>query len=445
MRRFILTMGLHSLGLLAAIAPGQPAADSGPRVRVVDWDDAITPVTVSFLRAALRDAEADGASALVLRLDTPGGLLDATRDLVSDMFESPIPILVWVAPSGARAASAGAFLTMAGHVAAMAPGTNIGAASPVTIGGGGTPDSTMAHKMFNDTAAFARTIAERRGRNVEWAESAVRDAASITETEAVAEGVVDFVAGSLEDLLAQADGREVEVAGETVTLDLAGAVVDEKPLTLRFRLLSILANPNVAYVLMMLGIYGMFFELQNPGSIFPGVVGAICLILAFWSLQTFPLNLAGLLLIALAAVLFLIETQVPSHGLLTVGGVVAALLGSLMLFESPEPALRASLAVIIPMVVAMAVLFGVAAGLAVRTLGRKVVTGSEGMVGLVGEVKSALDPKGAVDVRGERWNAVASGGEAIPVGAEVEVVAVDGLRLTVRRSDPSASRAERRS
>jgi len=269
-------------GLIAAVAlvvAAAPASRGAPLVHVVTWDDAITPVTGSVIEEALDAARDAGADALVLRLDTPGGLLDATRDIVSGMLDSEVPILVWVAPSGARAASAGAFITMAAHVAAMAPGTNIGAASPVNMGGGGI-DSTMAHKLFNDTAAFARTIAERRGRNVEWAEKAVRDAVSATETEAVDLGVVDFVAESVPDLLSKASGREITLPDGPRTLQLEDAQVVERELSVRFRLLSLLANPNIAYILMMLGIYGLFFELQNPGSVFPGVVGALCLILA---------------------------------------------------------------------------------------------------------------------------------------------------------------------
>lgn len=440
MLRFALMLALMLPGFARAQEEGPAdsveaaALSVSPLVHVIEWEDAITPVTLEFLRDEIEAAEEAGAAALVVRMDTPGGLLDATRDLVSSIFESEVPIIFWVGPSGARAASAGAFLTMAAHVACMAPGTNIGAASPVTIGGGGgEPDSgsTMANKMFNDTAAFARTIAERRGRNVEWAESAVRDAASVTETEAVELGVVDFVATGIEDAIAQSDGREVEVRNEVHTLALEGARLVHRALPLRYRLLSYLANPNVAYILMMFGIYGLFFELQNPGTMFAGVIGAICLILAFYSMQTLPMNFAGLLLIVLAGILFLLEAQVPSYGLLTIGGLASAVLGGLMLFDSPEPALRASLGVILPVTIVTGLLFAAAMGLTLRTMRTKPTTGREGMIGLLGVAHTALSPKGTVDVRGELWSARAS--EAIAAGDEVEVEAVDGLNLTVRK------------
>ena len=286
--------------------------------------------------------------------------------------------------------------------------------------------------MFQDTAAFARTIAERRGRNVDWAERAVREALAATEREALEAHVIDIVAGDVDALLAQADGRTVLMPFGEKKLALAGARVVERPLSGRFRLLSYLANPNVATVLMMLGIWGLFFELQNPGSILPGIVGALCLILGFYSLQTFPLNIAGALLLALGALLFLVETQVPSHGLLVVGGVVSTVLGAMMLFESPEPALRASLAVILPLAIVTGLFFMIVGGLAVRTQRTRPTTGREGMVGLKGVAYTALDLKGTVDVRGELWNAVAS--EPIAAGQSVEVTAVEGLLLHVRKS-----------
>lgn len=433
----VLAVGL-SVTAPAAVGAAKPspadsaAAATSPLVIHVTWDDAITPVTRKFLSDALKAAEAEGAAAVVVQLDTPGGLLDATRDIVSDFFASPVPVIVWVAPGGARAASAGAFLTMAAHVAAMAPGTNLGAASPIQLGSA-EPDSgsTLSNKMFQDTAAFARTIAERRGRNVQWAERAVREATSATEREALEARVIDFVADDMAAVLAQASGRTVTLPSGPVRLDLTGARVVERELGIRFRLLSYLANPNVATVLMMLGIWGLFFELQNPGAILPGIVGALCLILGFYSLQTFPLNFAGALLLALGALLFLIETQVPSHGLLVVGGVVSTVLGAMMLFDSPEPALRASLAVILPLALVTGAFFMVVAGLSMKTLRTRPTTGREGMVGLKGVARGDLDPKGTVDVRGELWNAVAE--ESTAAGQAVEVTAVEGLLLHVRK------------
>jgi membrane-bound serine protease (ClpP class) len=418
-------------------APSSEGSDStaeetaAPLVVVVRWDDAITPVTRSFLADAIDDATARGAAALAIELDTPGGLIDATRDIVTEFFESPIPIIVWVGPSGARAASAGTFITMAAHVAAMAPGTNIGAASPVTMGGG-VSDSTMASKLFNDTAAFVRSIAEKRGRNVEWAEQAVRDAVSITENEALDLNVIDFVAQDLDEIFERADARTVETPAGELVLRLQEARVERKELGLRYRLLSYLANPNIAYILLMLGIYGVFFELSNPGSVLPGVVGVIFLILAFFSMQTLPMNLAGLLLIIVGLILFILEAQITSFGLLTIGGITSTILGAVMLFDSPEPALRVSLSVIIPITLVTSILFAVAIGLSVKTLRTKPTTGREGMVGLRGEVKTALSPQGTVEVHGELWRAICD--EEVGEGEMVVVVNVEGLLLTVHRA-----------
>ncbi|HMB67990.1 MAG TPA: nodulation protein NfeD, partial [bacterium] len=368
-------------------------------------------------------------AAILIELDTPGGLLDATRDIVSDFYESPVPVIVWVGPSGARAASAGVFLTMAAHVAAMAPGTNIGAASPVTMGGGGT-DSTMANKMFEDTAAFARSIAERRGRNVEWAEEAVRDARSITEKEAVERDVVDFAAATAAEVLELADGRTVETPAGERQLAVAGAELERRELSLRFKILSLLANPNVAYILLMFGMYGIFFELSNPGSIFPGVIGVVFLILAFYSMQTLPLNLAGLMMVIVGLGLFLMEVHVTSFGLLTVGGIVCTVLGAVMLFDSPIPALRVSLTVAIPLAIVTTLFFVVAVGLSIRTMRTKPVTGREGMIGARGTARTELAPSGTVEVHGELWNAVSD--SPVAAGDPVEVTGIDGLQLRVR-------------
>lgn len=456
--RLLLALGLIGAGVAAAQAPDpdpakepEPAAEAAsdddavpaaggavgadttaadaPLVLHVRWDDAITPVTRTFLLDSIERAAGMEAAALLIELDTPGGLLDATRDIVTDFYESPVPVIVWVGPAGARAASAGVFLTMAAHVAAMAPGTNIGAASPVTMGGGGT-DSTMAHKMFEDTAAFARSIAERRGRNVEWAEDAVRDARSITESEAVERGVVDFAAATAGEVLERADGRTVALPDGERTLALAGGRLERRELGLRFRILSLLANPNVAYILLMFGMYGLFFELSNPGSILPGVIGVIFLILAFYSMQTLPLNLAGLMLVIVGLGLFLLEAHVTSFGFLTVGGIVCTVLGAVMLFDSPIPALRVSLTVAVPLAVVTTAFFAVAIGLSIRTMRTKPVTGREGMIGARGTAWTALAPAGTVDVHGELWQAVADA--PVAAGDPVEVIGIDGLRLRVR-------------
>jgi membrane-bound serine protease (ClpP class) len=447
----LIAAGLFAAGLIAAgpavpagaeepaaeaAAPDPGAADPG-LVLHVRWDDAITPVTRTFLLAMIERATEREAAALLIELDTPGGLLDATRDIVTDFYESPVPVIVWVGPSGARAASAGVFLTMAAHVAAMAPGTNIGAASPVTMGGGGV-DSTMAHKMFEDTAAFARSIAERRGRNVEWAEEAVREARSITEQEAVERGVVEFAAATAGEVLDLADGRAVELPGGERELRVAGAELERQELGLRFRILSLLANPNVAYILLMFGMYGLFFELSNPGSILPGVIGVVFLILAFYSMQTLPLNLAGLMLVVVGLALFLLEAHVTSFGFLTVGGIVCTVLGAVMLFDSPVPALRVSLAVALPLAVVTTAFFAVAVGLSVRTMRTRPTTGREGMIGARGTARTEIAPQGTVEVHGEIWRAESDA--PLAAGDPVEVLGMEGLLLRVRRGGRPAER-----
>jgi membrane-bound serine protease (ClpP class) len=420
---FFLTLG----------APAHSPAE--PQVVVASWDDAITPVTGEYLNEAMTRAVRDSADAFVLVLDTPGGLLDSTRDIVARFLDSEIPVLVWVGPAGARAASAGTFLTLAAHVAAMAPGTNIGAASPITMGGGGA-DSTLAHKMQNDAAAFIRTIAERRGRNIAWAERTVREATSSTEKEALADHAIDLIAGSVDELLEQASGRTVQTKRGAVTLELHGAHLDHYELNLRTKILALLANPNVAYLLLMLGFYGVFFELSNPGSVLPGIVGAIFLILAFYSMQQLPLNAAGLLMVMVGLILFILEIKVTSHGLLTIGGIIATTLGAVMLFDSPEPALRVSLRFVIPFTLFTALLFATGISLAVRTMRTRPTTGQEGMVGWKGRARTLLDPEGTVEVRGEIWRARSN--ESIEEGAPVEVTGAEGLVLRVRR--PGAER-----
>lgn len=402
------------------------------KVVVVGWKDAITPVTWEVFDAELTRAERDSAAAFVFVLDTPGGLLDTTRDLVARIFDARIPVVTWVGPSGARAASAGTFITLASHIAAMAPGTNLGAAAPVTMGGGPiASDSTLSHKMQNDAAAFIRSIAERRGRNVAWAESTVRQSASSTEREALDAGAIDFVAASLEELLAAIDGRTVETAAGPVSLAVQGAPLERRDLGWRVRILSLLANPNIAYLLLLLGFYGLFFELSNPGSILPGIVGAVFLILAFYSMQQLPLNAAGLLLVLVGLVLLILEIKVTSHGLLTLGGIVALVLGGLMLFDSPEPALRVSLRTILPITLASALLFATGIGLAARTMRTRPTTGREGMIGERGHARTRLAPEGTVEVHGEIWRALAA--ETLEVGEPVEVTGAEGLVLRVKR------------
>jgi membrane-bound serine protease (ClpP class) len=337
-----------------------------------------------------------------------------------------VPVITWVSPSGARAASAGVFITMAADVAAMAPGTNIGAATPVNMQGG--MDSTMARKAANDAAAFARTIAAQRNRNAVWAEEAVRQAVSASETEAVELDIVDFVAGTREAVLEKADGLEWRRGDEVRTLGVAGRPVDRAEPSFRQKVIGTLADPNIAYMLLMLGFYGLLFELQNPGAILPGVVGGICIILAFLALSVLPVNFAGVALILLGVVFFIAEIKVASHGLLAAGGIISVALGSLILFQGEG--VRLSWSVIAGGTVATAAFFMFIAGAALRARGRKVVTGDQGMVGMRATVVAPLKPRGTVRVNDELWNAVAEAGAE--VGTEVEITGVEQLTLRVR-------------
>ena len=349
------------------------------------------------------------------------------RMICQRLLNAEIPIIVYVGPTGARAASAGVFITMAAHVAAMAPATNIGAAHPVALGGG--VDKESMRKIENDAAAFARSIAVERGRNADWAEKAVRQSVSITEREAERLKVIDVVADSIPDLLAKIDGRTVKTVKGPVTLATKGAVVKAIEIGFRDRFLNVITDPNVAYILMMLGMLGLFFELSNPGAILPGVIGGISLILAFFAFQSLPINFAGLLLILFAIVLFIAEIKVVSHGVLAIGGMVSMALGSLMLFDAPEAGFRVSWWVIITTVALTGGLFLFAVALGVRAFARRPLLGVSGLIGQVGVARGGLAPAGQVAVQGELWNAVAD--EPVEDGAPVRVVDVKGLTLKV--------------
>jgi membrane-bound serine protease (ClpP class) len=401
---------------------------AAPGVTVVHLDGMINPVAAKLLEREIAAAAEQDAACLVVVLDTPGGLMDSMRDMVKGILASPTPIAMFVAPSGARATSAGVFLVTAAHVAAMAPGTTIGAAHPVQLMGG-KMDKHMAQKLENDTVSYLRSLAIQRSRNAEWAEEAVRDSRSITSGEALELGVVDLVVEDLPSLLSAMDGRVVEVAGEEVALTTRGKVVREVEKGLRERLLDLLSNPNVAYLLLILGFYGIYFELQSPGIGLPGIVGALCLILAFYSMQVLPVNWAGVLLLSLGMLLVFLETRVAGHGLLAVGGIVSMLIGSLMLFDSGAPILRVSYLVITGVLVATVLFFLVALTLVVKAQRRRPATGREGMVGLDGVARTPLNPAGKVFVHGEYWDALAE--DPIEEGEQVRVVGVERLQLTV--------------
>jgi len=412
--------------------PYKPDSAGVGSVLWAQLDDVIGPVSARYLVDAMQDAKKRRAAALVIELDTPGGLDTSMRQIIKAILASDVPVCVFVSPKGARAASAGVYIAFSAHVVAMAPGTNIGAASPVAFGGGQV-DSTMLSKMKNDAVAYIRSLARIRGRNGNWAADAVEHAVSLPAEDAVTQHVANFIATGPSDLLDKMDGLHTSVGSEPdYVIRTRTAEIVPYRMSLRYRILSALNNPNVAYLLLLLGFYGLFFELSNPGAIFPGILGGIALILGLFALQNLSINYAGLLLILFGVVLFLLETQITSHGLLAIGGTASLLVGSLLLIEAPEPYLRVSLKVIIPAVVVTAGFFLFAATLAIRTRRRKVVTGKEGLVGMIGVARTPLSPQGTIFVSGEHWTAVTESGESLPPGKPVEVVAMDRLTLTVR-------------
>jgi len=420
------------VALAALLVPAVAAAAPQP-VATIEIEGVINPVTLRLVGIAIDRAQAERAQALIIQLDTPGGLERSMRAIVQRMMNAEVPVIVYVAPTGARAASAGVFITMAAHVAAMAPATNIGAASPVALGGG-TADKTMMKKVENDAAAFIRTVALKRGRNADWAEKAVREAVAITERDALKLKVIDLIASSVPDLLEKVDGRTIELPKGPVTLATKGAPVRPIEIGFRDRFLNVITDPNIAYVLMMLGMLGLFFELSNPGVTLPGVIGGICLILAFFAFQSLPINYAGLLLILFGIVLLIAEIKIVSHGVLAIGGMISMALGSLMLYDAPEVGFRVSWWIIGSMVLGTAGLFLFAVTAGVRALGRPALTGAEGLVGRTATVRERLGPEGQVFVSGEIWRAIAEG-EAFEPGAQVRIVAVDGLTLKVAKAE----------
>ncbi len=401
-------------------------------VMVITVNGVINPVTAEYISKGIRKAQSGNKEALVIELDTPGGLDTSMRSIVREIMASEVPVVVYVSPGGARSASAGVFITLSAHIAAMAPGTNIGAAHPVAIGE--KMDKTIAEKATNDAAAYIKTLAEKRGKNAKWAESAVRKSVSVTESEALKENIIDLISKDLNTLLSDIDGRKVQTALKTTALRTRNASIDRMEPGIRNRILSLISDPNVAYILMLLGFYGIFFELTNPGSIFPGVTGGICLILAFYSFQTLPVNYAGLLLVILAIILFILEVKIVSHGLLTIGGVISMLIGSLMLFESPEPFLKLSLYLVIPAVLVTALFFTLTIGLALKAYKRRPVTGAEGLIGIQGRANTDIaGDSGTVSLHGEIWSAFSD--EFIPKGGKITVEDVSGLKLKVRKAE----------
>jgi membrane-bound serine protease (ClpP class) len=433
-RAFLLLLALTLFAPFSAFAaPAPPARGEVILARV---HSVIHPVSAELILDAIRAADASGAAAVVLELSTPGGLLTSTREITTAMLGARTPVVVWVGPDGAQNASAGFFILLAADVAAMAPNTNTGAAHPVGGQGEDIPGK-LGEKMEQDSAAYIRALAARTGRNVALAQAAVVESRSFTAREALDGKLVDLIAPTLPELLRALDGRTVRKGNRAVTLHTAGAAVREVELPSLRKLLAWVADPNIAYILLVLGGLGLYFELMNPGAILPGVVGGICLILAFFALSVLPVNVAGLALILLSLLFFIAEIKVVSHGLLAVGGVIALTLGSLMLFKTGDAMLRVSVQIIASLVVFAAALVGFLVLIALRARRSPVVTGREGLLSERGTARTPIDPRGKVFIHGELWDAFAS--EPVAAGETVEIVAVQNLTLEVRALVPRAS------
>ncbi len=405
------------------------ASAESPLIIVATYEGVINPVAAEYLHESIMFAEANQADLLVFQLDTPGGLDTSMRIMVKDITGSQVPVAVYVAPTGARAASAGVFLTLAAHIAAMAPGTNIGAAHPVAMGGE-KMDEVMKEKVENDAVAYIQSIAERQGRNANWAEDAVRKSVSATAKQALELQIIDVLAETLPQFLKEIDGREIHLGPQPLTVHTANAQLREFPMTWRLQALKALSDPNIAYVLMTIGTIGIIAELYNPGAILPGVVGGISLILAFYSLQSLPVNYAGVLLLILGLVMLILEATVTSYGLLAIGGITSLLLGSLMLMREEFPFYQLSWSVILPVVVLGGGLTFLIVTFGVKSLRRRTSTGSEGLIGMTGIAKTDLTPSGQILVHGELWDALSE--EPLKAGAHIQVTHIDGLTLHVK-------------
>jgi len=464
--RYVLRFAFLALfaGLLSTLASlNEPRAAAQGGAILLEVDGAIGPATAAYIEGGLEEASARGASLVVLRMDTPGGLDTSMREIIRSIVASDIPVASYVGPSGARAASAGTYILYASHIAAMAPGTNLGAATPVSLGGGGlpfmpgmeeeaeeadqpdeaaeeenaeetpaigaAPENAMEAKVINDSVAYIRSLAEMRGRNADWAESAVREAASLPASEALAENVIDVLATSIQDLLTQIDGRTVTVGEDEITLETEGLVLETIVPDWRNNALAVITNPNVAMILMMIGMYGLLLEFWNPGSLYPGTIGAICLVIALYALAALPLNFAGLALILLGLALIVGEMFTPSVGILGIGGTIAVTLGAIFFIDTDSPQFQISWSVIASIAIITGAFSLLVAYLAASSFRRKVVTGQEEMVGLDGKVLDWNGTSGRVLVHSERWKAIAD--RPLAPGQKIRVVTMDGLTLKI--------------
>ena len=427
--RFILCCGL-----LALFATSVAAANSIVKIRV---DDTIQPITAEYIDRAIEHARQTNADAVLIELSTPGGLLDSTRTIIQTILASPVPVIIYVAPSGARAASAGFFILEAGDVAAMAPGTNTGAAHPVTLGGE-KMDDTMKTKVENDSAAFMRSYVGPRGRNVQLAETAVRESKSWTDQEALQQHLIDIVARDQNDLLHQLDGRTIKrFDGKTAKLHLAGDSIDELPMTLKQRILDFLLDPNIAFLVLAVGALALYAEFNHPGAIVPGVVGVVFILLALFALNLLPTQYASFTLIIAAFVLFALEAKFATHGVLGLGGIALLTIGGLLLVDGPIPQMRVQLWTALGVSVPLGIITIFLMTIALRARRSKVVTGLQGMIGAVGEARTDIDPEGKVFVQGELWNAHAR--SRVGLGEHVVVRKVEGLDLEVEKQESVAS------
>jgi membrane-bound serine protease (ClpP class) len=406
------------------------AEEKKPVFNMISVDGIITSPTAKYIAQSIEEANKEGAEGLIILLDTPGGMDTAMRDIAKSILNAPLPVIVFVYPPGARAASAGVIITQAAHIAAMAPGTNIGAAHPVAIGPGGSGmDKTMSRKVENDAAAYARSIAKSKGRSEEWVEKAVRKSESITAEEALKLKVIDFVAPDVEKLLNAIDQKEIKLAGGKKKISTKNAIINNKKMGTRQGILAAISDPNISYILLLIGLAGLYFELSTPGAILPGVIGGISLLLAFFGLSTLPVNYTGILLIIFGVILFIAEIKVMSHGILTVGGIISLIMGSLLLFDTAEPALQVSLQVLIPAVLVVSGFFIVVIWMAIKAQLRNHFTGAEAMIGIDAEAVTDIANEGKVFLKGQYWNATSE--KPVKKGAKVKIIKVEGLSLIV--------------